>query len=233
MTRLVLLSVALWLAASTAGASNFASLGYSEETTIVGPGPDACAEGTLIYHHDGSFENAYAWDHAGVVYPYYGCFGEAYDIGPGTVTCGAYWVTTVPPFFHDQGADCYVWEGGVVAGPGAVVYAVPGNVFSNVPDWPAIGENDVTLTVDVSGAFTIGYWGAWPSDWEGFLCAADENGPGGHPWTCIAPGIGYPSGWQHPSVIWPDAKALGIGVYFEQATPVESETWGTVKALFR
>jgi hypothetical protein len=91
------------------------------------------------------------------------------------------------------------------------------------------------MDVTVSGDFTVGYWGDFPGSYALFFCAADENGPGGHPWTCIAPGIGYPSGWQNPSVIepWAQVKALGCGVYFEQGTPVESETWGALKALFR
>jgi hypothetical protein len=39
--------------------------------------------------------------------------------------------------------------------------------------------------------------------------AANENGSGGSPWTCIAPGVGYPTGWQHPAIVWPGrVKAL-------------------------
>jgi hypothetical protein len=106
-------------------------------------------------------------------------------------------------------------------------------VFTNLPLWPGVGQNDVDMNVAVSGPFTVGYWGDCPGSYSVFFCAADENGPGGHPWTCIAPGIGYPSGWQNPSVVWPDARSMGCGVYIEHATPVESPTWGAVKALFQ
>jgi hypothetical protein len=145
MTRLVVLSVVLWLAASTTGASNFASLGYSDETTVVGPGPDACAEGTLIYHHDGSFENGYAFDYGGVVPPYYGAFGEGYDLGPGVVTCGAYWLSTLPGYYQGEPSDCYIWQGGVYTPPGTVLGVAPDIVFDNIPVWPAIGQNDIAL----------------------------------------------------------------------------------------
>jgi hypothetical protein len=234
MTRLVGLSAALWLAASTTGASNFASLGYSDETTVVGPGADACAEGTLIYHHDGSFENGYAFDYGGVVPPYYGAFGEGYDLGPGVVTCGAYWLSTLPGYLLGHTTDCYVWEGGVEAPPDAVLGVVTGVLFSNIPNWPAIGQNDVDLNIWVPGAFTVGSWGNWPGGGEpDYFWAADLNGEQGHPWCCIAPDIGWPTGWMDPSDIWDPTRSMGIGVYFEQATPVEAPTWGAVKALFR
>jgi hypothetical protein len=72
----------------------------------------------------------------------------------------------------------------------------------------------------------------------------DENGPGGHPWTIITPGLGYPSGWHHPDMAFADCKSMGISVYFtressgvdelpEDAPPVESPTWGQIKAVFR
>ncbi len=88
----VLLAV-LGLAVFGANAENFSSTGYSDQTTITGPGPDACAYGDLIYNHDGSFENGYCWQYGGVVPPSYGAFGEGYEIGVGCVACGAFWLT--------------------------------------------------------------------------------------------------------------------------------------------
>jgi hypothetical protein len=233
MTRLAILIALLTLGALPASASNAVSLGYSDETTIVGPGTDACATGTLIYDHDGSFENGYAWQYGGCQTPYYGAFGEAYDLGAGTAACAAYWLTDVQAFWEDNPTDCYVWEGGMASPPGAVVGIVTGVIFSNIPYWPSVGQNDVDLGFAVTGPFTIGYWGDWPGIYASFFCAADENGPRGHPWTRIAPGQGFPSGWQDPAVVWPGAKSMGCGVYFEQATPVESVTWGAIKDLFR
>jgi hypothetical protein len=235
MNRLVTIAVVVLLTALPAVASNAVSLGYSDETTIVGPATDACASGVLIYNHDGSFENGYAWAYGGVTPPYYGSFGESYDLGTGTVACAALWVTKLPGFQPPEIADCYVWEGGIDGFPGEVLAVVAQVNLAPVPFWPTVGQKDIEMDVTVSGDFTVGYWGDFPGSYALFFCAADENGPGGHPWTCIAPGIGYPSGWQNPSVIepWAQVKALGCGVYFEQGTPVESETWGALKALFR
>jgi hypothetical protein len=214
-------------------ADDKASLGYGTETVILGPGPDACAAGTLFATHDGTFENGYAWRNGGVVPPYYGAFGEGYDLGEGIVYCGAYWLSTLPGYFYDQTADCYVWEGGVDTAPDAVLGVVTGVAFGNIPNWPAIGQNDVDLNIWVHGPFTIGYWGNWPGALCGWFCAADLNGPAGHPWTCIAPGIGYPTGWADPSIVWGATRSMGCGGYFEQGIPVEPATWGALKSLFR
>jgi hypothetical protein len=230
MVVLALSAMLLLLATQPAGASNAVSLGYSEETTIVGPGTDACASGTLIYNHDGSFENGYAWQYAGHEPPYYGALGEAYNLGRGAISCAAYWLTALAGF-DVYPADCYVWDGGVGSAPGAVLAVTSGVYFQTVPGWPTVGQNDIDMNLDVSGAFTVGFWSLREDAM--YFCAADENGPRGHPWTCIAPGIGYPSGWQDPAVVWPNAKSMGCGVYFEQGTPVESETWGAIKAMFR
>ncbi len=231
MAKLAVLMAALLVAAMQCAADSAASLGYSDETTIVGPGADACASGVLIHSHDESFENAYAWAYGGVVAPYYGAFGEGYDLGSGTISCAAYWVTQVlADWFY---GDCYVWAGGVGPAPGAVLAVVAHVNFAPVPHWPEIGQKDFDVNLAVTGPFTIGYWGDWPGSYAAFFCAADLDGPAGHPWTCIAPGLGYPSGWQDPSTIWGPTRSLGCGVYFEQATSARSETWGALKALFR
>jgi hypothetical protein len=234
MKVLALVVVGLVVFAGAAGASNFGSLGYSEETTIVGPGMDACSGGILVHNHDGSFETGYAWQYTGTVPPYYGSLAEAYDLGNGTIVCGSFWVSGLPgPYIPPHSADCYVWDGGVEAAPATVLAIIAGATFEMIPNWPSVAQNDVEMNVLVSGAFTVGYWGNWPGGLCYWFCGADLNGPGGHPWTCIAPGIGYPSGWQDPSVIWGPTRAMGCGVYFEQATPIDRETWGSIKALFR
>jgi hypothetical protein len=233
MARLVTLAVVVLLTALPCGATNAVSLGYIDETTIIGPARE-CSGGTLIHNHDGSFESGYAWQYSGCAPPYYGAFGEGYDLGAGTIACGAYWLSTLPGFFPPTVADCYIWEGGVGSEPGDVLAVLPGVDMGPIGLWPYVTQHDVDMNAAVDGAFTIGYWGPWPgesSPW--YFCAADESGPRGDPWTRIAPGQGYPSGWQHPSVVWPDARSMGCGVYFEQGTPVESETWGALKSLFR
>jgi len=232
MAKLAMLIGTLLLAVVPSGASNAVSLGYSDSTTIVGPGPDACADGFLMYHHDWTFENGYAWSYAGVAPPYYGAFGEGYDLGFGTVYCCAYWLTA-SYWFWDEPSDCYVWEGGAGTLPGAVL-GMTSTVFLGIGYWPSVTQHHVDMNVVVTGPFTVGYWGNWPGQCAPFYCAADLDGNQGAPWTNIAPGIGYPTGWQDPSIVWGPTSSMGCGVYFwGPCSPVESETWGAIKAMFR
>ena len=105
-------------------------------------------------------------------------------------------------------------------------------------------RNDFNIGCDVAAEFTLGYWvdfSASPHEW--WVCA-DENGPGGHPWTCIAPGVGYPTGWNPVTVVFPSCTSLVIGAFLaprepssveefpEEGQPVESPTWGQVQAIF-
>jgi hypothetical protein len=235
MKRFVVLLAVLALSAFAAHATDAVSLGYSDDVTVINTGgDDACAAGTLYANHDGSFENGYAWRYGGVVAPYYGAFGESYDLDYGNVCCVALWVSTVPGGFTGQSCDVYVWAGGIGSTPGAVLQMVPGIVLTNVPNWPTCSENDITVPVGLSGPFTVGYWGNWPGAANAYFCAADLNGFGGNPWTNIAPGIGYPTGWNDPSIVWGPTQSMGIGVYWGDCytSPVETRTWGSIKALF-
>jgi len=227
---LLLLSVLV----APAGATDAVTLGYSDDGTVIGAGPDACGEGELLYHHDGSFEGGVAWQYAGVTQPYYGAFGEGFALGdPGELECAYLWVTTVPDAFHFQSCDIFVWSGGVTGAPGEVLYLLPGLVLTSVPDWPSFGENQIDMNCTVSGDITIGYWGNWPGELAGYYVAADLDGPGGHPWTDIAPNSVYPTGWQDPAVVWGYIPSLGLGLSWTPAgSPVESGSWGSIKRLF-
>jgi len=221
----------VWGSADAALAADIGSLGYREDTVIIDDERDECV-GTLVYHHDYSFENGYCWGYGGLVPPYYGALAEGFDLGAVTVECGNFWFTGIGYMYPDP-TDIYVWDGGVDGPPSGVLCMVPGVIGVNVGYWPDCNENNIEIGCCVSGDFAVGYWQPL---WAGvcpFYCCADENGPGGHPWTCIAPGIGYPSGWQNPDVVWPDCVSLGIGAtIIEGPSPAESRTWGAVKALF-
>jgi hypothetical protein len=219
--------------AAAANATNPVSLGYSDQGTTIGSGADACAGGTLYVNHDGSFENGYAWRYGGTALPYYGSFGEGYTgLGAGFVCCGAFWLSTLPGMYTGQLYDAYVWNGAVL--PGSVVGMVPGNTPTGVGNWPTVTQHDVAMNIAVTGDFTIGYWGNWPGGPNGWFCGADLNGFGGIPWTYIAPGIGYPTGWNDPSIIWGPTQSMGCGAYFggNCNVPVETQSWGSIKALF-
>jgi hypothetical protein len=229
----VVLIAVLLLSALPAGASNAVSLGYSDEGTVIGSSPDDCW-GEQVYNHDESFENGYAWQYAGVVPPYWGAFGEGIEASWAVIACVKIWVTTLPGYYFGQTCDVYVWEGGVTGPPGAVLDMVAGVVLGNVPNWPTVGENDVEMHYAIAqDGCTVGYWGNWPGAPCAYFVAADLNGPGGHPWTCIAPGIGYPTGWNDPSMIWEPTQSLGLGAVYSWCSPVEARSWGSIKGLFQ
>jgi hypothetical protein len=187
----------------------------------------------LTEHHDYTFENAYCWSGDGNWPEYCGAWGEAYDVGPCEVICGAYWLTTI--YYLEQTASIYVWEGGVSAEPGAVLYVASGILFDNIPIWPEVGQSDVAIGLVVSGEFTVGYWGNWgPGTLEAWFTAVDYDGSLGRPWTYVAPDLGLPTGWQNPDVLFPPVTSLGIGLYYgDVPVPAEAPTWGALKALFR
>jgi hypothetical protein len=208
---------------------SFVSLGHREDT-VIQAGSRECV-GTLVYNHDYSFENGYCWQLEGVAPPYYGALAEAFDLGPGTAECAVVWLTNL--YELPDPIDVYIWNGGVDGPPEGVLCMVPGVDDLCVGYWPSCCENDIEINCCVAGDFTVGYWVDFSDSGCHEWCCADENGTGGHPWTCIAPGIGYPTGWQHPSVVYPDCVSMGIGVtMLDDPSPVGSRTWGTIKSLF-
>jgi hypothetical protein len=187
-------------------------IGPSDHTVIIANPDDECT-GELIYHHDDSFEGGECWQYGGIVPAYYGAFGEGFDAGSDTLilNCVTIWATQVGNYFG-QPLDIYVWDGGVTSAPGAVLYVSPGRVLDNVPYWPSIGRNDLTVECAVAGEFTAGYWADYSASVCGWYIAEDTDGYGGYPWTCIAPGLGYPTGWQNPGLVWGAVQSLGFGV---------------------
>jgi hypothetical protein len=209
----------------------FGSLGHREDT-IIHDGARECS-GALVYNHDFSFENGYCWSGDGIAPPYYGAIAEGFDLGSVTVECGVFWLTTTH-FPYPPPADVYIWDGGVEGAPGDVLCMISGVDFRNIPLWPSCGQNEVEIECCVHGDFTIGYWVDFSEMWCDYYCCADESGTIGYPWMCIMPGIGYPGGWQHPNVVWPDCSSMGIGVTVtEDPSLVESWTWGGIRSLFR
>jgi hypothetical protein len=191
-----------------------------------------CPSGQLFVHHDGSFENGFSWTYYSSGAPY-GCFGEGYDLGPGVINCAAYWIINGAGSWGGCLWDLYIWDGGITREPGYVIAAAPGVIFYNTPYWPDVGQNDHEMDVHVADEFTVGHFDT--GQWDSYVyIAADCNGLGGHPWTCVPPGVDWPSGWQDPALVWGTTRSLGIGVYFTpDATPAEITTWGAVKSLFR
>jgi len=230
--------LAVLIFAAGAGAADFASTGYSEKTVILPSGAEPCVA-PLYVNHDGGFENGFCWQYGGVCPPDYGAFAEGFDMGAWVgwyIECVTLWATSVG-YFLGQPLDVYLWEGGVGEPPGSVHFMITGAYLTNVPSWPMVGQNDIVFGGSIPARqFTVGFWAdfsAMNCDW---YIGADLDGSGGYPWTNVAPGLGYPTGWQHPDIVWSGyaTQSLGIGIHAEEIviSPVEGTTWGQLKALF-
>lgn len=188
--------------------------------------------GTLLLNADGDYEASFGWQYGGVQAPYYGAFAECYS-GSGAVCAGVFDFTTGTP--RPRTLDAYVWEdaGGK---PGAVLCVVSDVDPGPIGPWPTASRHSVPFPVGccVEGVWWIGYWPNWPGGQAGWATTADLSDSEGCPVTNIAPGIGYPTGWQNVSTVWGPHNALGIGAEIIpcEPTPVETTTWGAIKSLY-
>ena len=189
---------------------------------------------TSLMHADGSYESFCAWEYGGNAAPDWGAFAERYE---GAARVDAVIVDLTDFGFSDmQSIDAYVWaDDGAV--PGEVLRVLPGIETYTSGLWPHFGRNVFELPepVCVGTRWWVGYWGDYGS-MAPFFVGADLDGPGGgSSATKIAPGQGYPTGWQDVSVRWGPTAALGIGAEVDSCppTPVENGTWGAIKALYR
>lgn len=216
-------------------------LGSNQNTTIIeNNNNDGICPGTdLLQNDNGTFENAIAWGGLGTIEDgYYGSWAECYD--PDFV-CGIQFLFTQVGDYTGKTMRVLVWD--VVGGP----TPIPGNILCIVPDvdpgppayWPEVSTHDVQVCCETGGAHFVGFWPNWPGENPEWFLAVDENGQGeGCPRTNIAPGIGYPSGWQHPNVVPPFAntKDLGIrefaGIGDCSPSPTQKTTWGKIKSLY-
>ncbi len=211
-------------AAAQASAEAF-SIALSEEgqtITLPSPHADGFCGTEILFNHDGTIENAYGWLFDGVVAPDYGAFAECFE--------GRFRICEVQFHFaqvgHQAGQtmDVYVWDDLGNGSPGAVLAMVPEVELSAVATWPQTSRHDVEVAALVEGKWWVGYWGDWPGAQAGWFIGADEDGPGGCPRTNVAPGLGLPQGWEHPSILssWASCRSLAIEVQGRNALPVGS-----------
>jgi len=228
-TSVILFSLICVLAGVANAVQNFGSVGKGHGVVVPKEDSDPCPPSVLFLNFDGSAENGYCWQYGGIVPPYYGAFAECYD-GTGTI-CGIQ--------LHLTGIgnpcntlDAYVW-GDQQGVPGNVLGMTTGLNPCPVATWPSISTHDIAITgVAVSGAYWIGYWSDNSAQGCGYFVAADTDGFGGCPMTNIAPGIGYPTGWNNASTIWGPTQSLGIGAWLGSGpppNPTVNTTWGRVK----
>lgn len=199
---------------STAGSANRTSLGPGHGRAVPHPErSNPCLGSQLYANYDGSFENGYCWQYGGIVPPYYGAFAERHSV-TGDL-CGIQLaLSTLEGMQTDQTMDLYVWSSDGV-NPANVLAIMPGVNPCTIDIWPNVTIVDIPLgSIQATGDIFLGFWGNWPGAWAGWYVAADLDGfGGGGPRTNIAPGIGYPTGWQHVEVVWGPTQALGIGAW--------------------
>ncbi|MBD3334368.1 MAG: hypothetical protein GF355_02530, partial [Candidatus Eisenbacteria bacterium] len=185
---------------------NAEELGYREDTQIIhGPDEEFCPGATLTQNDDGSFENGYAWSSAGVVEPDYGSWAECFDAD---YVCGVQLLFSQVGYYAGQDIDVYVWDvlvdGDPPPGPdpGNVICVLPGVVPDPPAFWPDVSAHDFQVCCLTEGPHFVGFWPNWPGTVNGWFIASDENGAGaGCPRTKFAPGLGYPTGWNHPNIV--------------------------------
>jgi hypothetical protein len=228
MKKLAILC-ALLVVAGTAGAENHGSVGLGQGVILPSPDDNPCPPAELCLNFDGSAENGYCWQYGGIVPPNYGAFAECCE---GAEVCGIQLLLTGigNPC---RVLDAYVWDdaGGM---PGNVLSMTPGLNPCPVATWPSISTHDFAIAGAAPGGFFwIGYWADFSAQGCGYFIAADTDGFGGCPYTNIAPGIGYPTGWTNVSVVWGPTQAIGIGAWLGTGgSPVENATWGQIKNLY-
>jgi hypothetical protein len=210
----------------------------------VASGPEPCSAGsqtrespcpgsTLLCNHDGTFEiNGCAWVDGGVARPYYGAFAEGF-VGTGVVCGMQFDFTTLPGYQTGQTMDAYVWDSDGT-NPTTVLGVTTGIDPGPVAIWYDVSVHDVDVNdVAVDGPFFVGFWGDWPgADQPGWWVAADFDSPG-LPRTNVAPGLGYPTGWQSADMFDGRIRSLGICAYLGQpGVPAQESTWGRIKSLY-
>jgi len=231
MKKLAILFALLGVVGAASAAENIGSVGIGVGQPVLGPDANPCPPAELCINYDGSAENGYCWQYGGIVPPYYGAFAECCEyVG---CVCGIQLLLTGVGYPCGP-ADLYVWAdaGGM---PGDVLMMTTGNNPCPVASWPSISTHDFAIPqTPVNGLFWFGYWSDWSAQPCGYFVAADLDGFGGCPFTNIAPGIGYPTGWGNVSAVWGATQAIGIGAWVKACgeNPVQESTWGQIKNLY-
>jgi hypothetical protein len=163
---------------------------------------------------DGTWEDAYGWQFESVLPPVYGAFAERFILEREMV--GAYFRFTTMGEPGEGVMDAFVWadDGGR---PGPVLALRTGVAVSGVPAYPEVrGTEILGLHAPAGLSCWLGYWGAWPGQPAGWRLAVDRDGPGGGlPSTNVAPGQGWPEGWQPMAEIFGPTAAVGIAVLYD------------------
>jgi hypothetical protein len=231
--RSTLLAAALLAAVSSgAGAIDYSCVGSGHGQGA--PGRDnPCPGSELMLTSDGTFEAACGWCCEGVLPPDWGAWAEGYT-ATGTICGIQFWFSTIPDWPQDRTMDAYVYSSDGV-NPAEVLSLTTGIDPNPIAVWPDMSSRDVPIAdTPVDGEFFVGYWGNWPNGTEGWHTGCDLDGPQGKPRTKIAAGLGYPTGWHDPSIVFGPTRNNGIGPWLRSdGVPARNTSWGVVKSLYR
>lgn len=233
---------AVVLLASVGVVFALSSLSFSADPHVhldpLAPGSPAVVEsegfgcGDLLLHAT-EHHCGYAWQYGGVVPPEYGSFAECYS-GEFEI-CSAVFGFTQIGGQHDQTMDVYIWDD-ASGEPGAVLCMVSGVDPGPIAFHPSFSLHVVPLEgCCLKGHWWVGFWPNWPGELAAWYCAEDLTGfGGGCPMTKIAPGLGFPTGWQNVSMVWGPTQDMWIGAEVRECgvVPAEGTSWGRVKALY-
>ncbi|MBK8233608.1 MAG: fibronectin type III domain-containing protein [Candidatus Eisenbacteria bacterium] len=163
---------------------------------------------------DGTYESGYAWQGSGVVSPEFGAFAQWIPEARGWICAVTVDLTAAAEGPVAEAIDLFVWAdaGGV---PGQVLGVTTIWPQGEIPRWPAVRRHrgEFGLLADDRGVW-VGVRSFTPGSPAEFFVAADLDGISGSgpgPMTNVAPGLGYPSGWQSVSSVFGPTVALGIG----------------------
>lgn len=199
---------------------------------VVDRGTGRCGE--LVLNSGGDYETALGWQYGGVAPPYFGAFAECYS---GYVeVCAVILDFTTSTGVVTASFDAYVWEdeAGI---PGAILCMRIGVDPGEIAVYPGVSRLSVEMPSGccTSERWWVGYWPDWPGAGAQWFVAADAEFFTGCPYNNIAPGIGYPTGWQNVSVAFGPHGSLGIGAEVRSCSPtsITNSTWGSVKHSIR
>lgn len=198
-------------------------------------GTEPCDNASIDLPEDRVYENAISWQFEGVLAPDLGALAQVYPAR--RILCGVVLDLTQNGGQATQRMDLYIWDNDS-GRPGAVRALVTAANPGPVATWPIIGRHVLALpepTCAEVDSVWVGYWPSWIAEPAGWFVGADLDGPPTRSVTKIAPGLGFPSGWQNTSTAWGPVSTLGIGLSFAPCVPdpVISSTWGSIKSLFR
>lgn len=195
------------------GDFGFAALDGDDGDPCGGAAPPPDEEDSEDYADD-TWEDAYGWQFESVLPPMYGAFAEHFVLEREMI--GAYFQFTTMGEVGAGVMDAFVWADDA-GRPGPVLAMRAGVLVVDVPAFPEVRGVDIQgLHAPAGLSCWLGYWGAWPGQPAGWRLAVDRDGPGGGlPSTNVAPGQGWPEGWQPMAEIFGPTAAVGISVLYD------------------